>query len=267
MKDIIKQIYNESNDIWGDSQEYKGIKFYPLKLKDSEYIKLFYKLFLYPKNHIPERRIVKESYLKFLLFEVNPEQDFEKTVKIIIDFLKFVTKSKNIIFDYWNNEAIEDPLFALNIKLIIDGTEFFETDFDNIREILLEQNGTWIEYIEEYNPDLEVSLRFINKSTLDLDLKDEIFTFAALLKVPINQLEIKDMTLYQLKNEIEILMRIKDYDLIKPLEVSGQIKAKNGGEIIKHYFSHIYKAGRYSSILLNKDEFMKNNGMPDPDKK
>lgn len=262
MNDIVKQYYDESNDLWGYPQKYKNIEFYPLKITDSKYIKLFNQLFLYPKNYIPDKQIIKMSYLKFLLFIINPAQDADKTMDMILDFLKFVTKKEKISCLMKYIDGINDPLIALNLKIILDNNEFDENDFDNIREIILEQNGTWIEYIEDYNPDLEKSLNFINKNSKDIDFKDEIFIFSSLMGVPIDKL--KDITLYQFKNQLEKLMEIKNYELIKPLEVSGEIKAKNGGEIVKHYFSHISKDGRYDPIFIDENKFFADNGLEKP---
>ena len=262
MNNIVKQIYNESNDIWGYPQEYKGIEFYPLRLKDSKYINLFYQLFTYPKSYIPDRQIAKMSYLKFILFRLNPMGDWEETLGGLADFLKFITKKERINIDSVENiVGIDDPLLALNLKVWIDNIEFSEVEFDNIREIVLEQNGTWIEYIEEFHPELEEHLKLLNKSSESFDFKDEVFVFSSLMNLPINQIE--NITLYQLKIQLEKLIMIKNYEIIKPLEVSGQIKAKNGGEIVQNYLTHNARTGRYDSVKLNEEGFVANSGLED----
>jgi hypothetical protein len=266
MNSIVKQYYNETNDIWGYPQKYKGIELYPLTLKDSKYIDLFYQLLLYPKNYIPDRQVIKMSYLKFLLSVIQSNIDPEKKnidlSRNLIDFLKFITKKENIKYAYSINEDIEEPLMAINIKIIIDEVELMEMDFDNLREIILEQNGMWIEYIEDYNPGLEEKLRFINRSSNGINFKDELFVYASLMNIPMKQLE--DITLYQFKNQLERLIMIMDYELIKPLEISGQIKSKDGSEIVKHYFTHSIRNGRYSSIMISENAFFKNSGIDKP---
>lgn len=266
MNDIVKQYYNESNDIWGYPQKYKNVDIYPLKLKDLQYINTFYQLFLYPKNYIPDKQIIKMSYLKFLLSviqsNIDPEKNNIDLSKNLIDFLKFITKKENIKYAYNITEGIEDPLTAINIKVIIDDIEFTEMDIDNLREMILEQNGMWIEYIEDYNPGLEEKLKFMNRSSNGIDFKDELFVYSSLMNVPIQQLE--DITLYQFKNQLERLVMIMDYELIKPLEISGQIKSKDGSEIVKHYFTHSIRNGRYSSIMMSENAFFKNSGIEKP---
>jgi hypothetical protein len=266
MNNIAKQYYNEINDIWGYPQKYKDIELYPLTLKDSKYIDLFYQLFLYPKNYIPDKQIIKMSYLKFVLYVIQSNIDSKKKnidlSKNLIDFLKFITKKESVGYTWNIVDGIKDPFLATSLNIVIDDITFTEMDFDNIREIILEQNGMWIEYIEDYNPELEEKLKFINKASEGISFEDELFVYSSLMNSSINQL--KDITLYQFKNQLERLVMIKDYELMKPLEVSGQIKSKDGSEITKHYFTHSIRNGRYSSILIDKNTFFKNSGIEKP---
>ena len=50
MNDEVKKIYNPANDIFGYPQNYKNVEFYPLLVKDLEYIGLFNIIFTYPKQ-------------------------------------------------------------------------------------------------------------------------------------------------------------------------------------------------------------------------
>jgi hypothetical protein len=58
---------------------------------------------------------------------------------------------------------------------------------------------------------------------------------------------------------MEKILTVREFDLYKPLLVSGQIKLENGGDI-KHYLYHSARTGgRYDSILQNVDTFMEKN--------
>jgi hypothetical protein len=132
------------------------------------------------------------------------------------------------------------------------GEQYFsEAEFDEIREILLEQQGTSIEYIEEYDPSLEKHLAFVRRGNSELDFSDEVFTFCTIMRLGLR--EVEEYTVYQFKNMLERLLTLKEYDLYQPLLVSGQITLKSGE--IKHYFYHNKKEGRYSSILVDYDQF------------
>jgi hypothetical protein len=254
MNQTLIDIYDENNDIWGLPQEYKSIKFYPIKLIDSKYQVLFYNLFTQPKNYIPDKTILKMSFLKFLLYVIQSGKNLqEETIeKDLIDFLQFITKSKNVMVS-WNFE--ENPKTIEEIKLFvnIENVIFSEYEFENIREIVLQQNGLSIEYVEQYDPEMEKKLITFNRTSKDLSLQDEIYAFCCLTNKTIYDLN--EYTLYQFKTHLEKLIYLEDYRLYKPLEASGQIKMQHGNEI-KHYLSHINKNGRYDTILVSKDSYM-----------
>ena len=274
MNNSIEKIYDKTKDIWGDPQTYRGINFHPLKIRESEYQKNFNFLFTYPKNSIPDRDILRMSYLKFVVFVMQGlinSSGFEVS-NMLLDFLKHITKEKNVSISgmimplqklgYLPLEKIVRvtngiELKDISLKLIIGNVEFNETGFDEIREIILEQNGLSIEYVNEYNPELEKILVTYSKMNGEITFEDEAYTFASLLGKSMK--EIGNYTIVQYKNHMKRMVMLKDYDLYKPLEAVGQIKVKSGE--IKHYLSHFGKEGRYSSILVNTKEFEKNDLM------
>jgi|GEM_PF-3451778 hypothetical protein len=267
MNSIVQQSYNPDNDIWGLPQEYKGVKFYPIKIKETKYKKLFYKLFCQPKSYIADRDILRMSYLKFLLYAVHIDPDE------LLDFLYHITQIEAPYTEWTDKDPIhyaqekipeaKEEIDRYALFVYINNIIFTEQDFDNIREIILEQNSMSIEYVESYNPDLEKKLDFMQSGDLDMDLKDEIFSFCALTKL--SEIEAGEKTLFQFRARFEREIMFKEYSLFKPLEVSGQITAKNKkDELFKHYLRHIGKAGRYDSIFVNKDKFLADSGLSNP---
>lgn len=253
MNSFVENIYDRNKDVFGLPQSYKGIDFFPIKMKDIEAKTMFYQLLFHPKNYIPDKEIIKMSYLKFLMFiiyqnykSIDPTIDARKN---LLALLKSITKIDNVKYKLGNED----------ISIIIGESIFNEYEFDNVRAIILEQNGSSIEYIEEYNPELEKKMSFMNRSLQDVDGKDELYSFCALTKM--SEEEAGERTLYQFKCRFEREMLMKEYDLFKPLEISGQISSKSGREIFKHYLSHISHSGRYSSILIDKDQFMEDSGL------
>jgi hypothetical protein len=265
MNPNLLKIYNTNNDIFALPQTYKGVNFYPIKIKDVKTRELFHRLFTIPKNHIPDVNVIKMSYIKFLFFVVDnwlKEENIDADIQQnLLDFLKIVTRSKNIFYAHRVREENPNPIDKILIIIVINDVEFNEQDFDNIREIILEQNGSSIEYINEYDPDLENKLAFVNKKVEDTDLKDEIFSFCEF--TGLTEEQAGEKTLYQFKNRLERSMLVLDYKLFKPLELSMPKSSKSSDEI-KHYLSHIGKKGRYASILIDKDKFLKDTGMNDP---
>lgn len=277
MNSYVSQLYKRENDVWGYPQEYKGISFYPLKIKDLKQTKSFYRLFTCPKNYIADRQILRMSYLKFLLYVVQGGID-STTEKINLqvdlgEFLQHVCKIKensvSVSFFYKEHPENEDIYEKHELFLSIvsnSGGEpiiLTEQDFDNIREIVLEQNGSSIEYIESYNPKLEKDLEFINGNAESLDFAEEIFSFCSLTKM--SEIEAGEKTLFQFSSRLQREMLLKDYEIFKAMEAAGFISSKvKSKEIFKHYFSHIAKGGRYDSLMQNPDEYLKESGLSDP---
>jgi len=234
MNETIAKIYDKTKDIWGDPQTYRGINFHPLKIRESEYQKNFNFLLTYPKNSIPDRDILRMSYLKFVVFVMQGlinSNGFEVS-NMLLDFLKHITKEENVSISgmimplqklgYLPLEKIVRvtngiELKDISLKLIIGNVEFNETGFDEIREIILEQNGLSIEYVNEYNAELEKILVTYSKMNGEITFEDEAYTFASLLGKSMK--EIGNYTIVQYKNHMKRMVMLKDYDLYKPLAV------------------------------------------------
>jgi hypothetical protein len=269
MNSNLAKNYKQINDILGLPQAYKGIDFYPIKMGEIDYKSSLYRLFYWPKNYVPDVDIIKTSYIKYLFYviqpglkEKEPESDLEKE---FIDFIGHITQTETskISFGYKVNLEGRSKYDKFILYLFINGIEFSEQDIDNIREIILEQNGSSIEWVEDYKPDLEERLNIFNNNN-DIDFKDAIYSFCALTNL--SEEEVCEKTIFQFNSRLEREIRLKDYQAFKPLEVSGQVTAKNKkDEIFKHYLSHIEMKGRYDDILLNLNTFMEDSGLNNPE--
>jgi hypothetical protein len=263
MNNFVANIYQPDKDIFGEPQEYKGIKFYPIKINQIKLKKLLYKLFFQPKNYIPQREILKMSYFKFIIYVIqgNLGDNASNDLIELISGITKIDKEKISIKPTEHPENVE--LFdKIMLHLYIDGIEFNELEFDNLREILIEQNGSSIEWVESFDVSLEQKMDFMNRGSSNIDLKDEIFSFCAITKM--SEVEAGEKTLYQFKNRLEREMMMKDYDNFKIAELTGEVKSKSGGEIFKHYLSHIPKTNRYDTILINENTFLEQSGFDKP---
>jgi len=254
MKEYLRKNYDEGADIFGDPQVYKTIKLWPIKIRDLKYQNLLYQMFAHPKNYIADRDILRASYLKFLIYVVSANYNSgpEEYLEMLKDLLSHVTKiDKNDILWEWKDVGGEG-LNQIQFQLNIGGIKLLESDIDDIREILLEQNASGIDYVEEYNPQLEESLRFINRNSDNITLMDEVFTFSTLMKLSMK--EIEDYTFFQFRSSFEKVLTLKEYDIYKPMIATGEITLKNGE--LKHYFYHSAKQGRYASVLMKEEDFL-----------
>lgn len=263
--------YIEDNDIWGKPQIYRGVEFYPIIVSDTKTRDLFYKYVCMPKNHFTDINIIRMSYLKFILFfvalkttidsgqkdDISFFRNVERTLKEFQEFLSLITHNKDVSIDCgWNFDV--EKIREQKIVIKIGSVNFTESDFETLRELILVQNGMTLKSIEEYNPELEAKLAIRNQLRGEVTFTDNIFVLCSLLKK--TPAEIENCTLYQLKRLLTRLNRIQEYELYKPLEVSGQISFKNG-DTIKDYMHIDEPTGRYDSIRINKDEFINKNEM------
>jgi hypothetical protein len=269
MNDVVSKIYKPGNDLWGEPQEYKGLKIYPIKIKDAENIDTFFRIFQIPKNYMPDVKILKMSWLKFYLFVVQPNlhpvsnseetmgeyfEHAEVAVKLK-SYLTAITKETDISWGLDSRQGLpgEDDFDRLVVSMKIGDKVLTEEDFDNIREITLMQGGVMPEYIEQFNPELEKKLAGVNNELGDVSFEDEIFTLAALMRQSLDQ--VQGYTLYQFRKLMERVMLLENYEQLNPLEVSGQISLKGGGRITTHYLTHVSTKGRYSSIMIGMKDF------------
>jgi len=251
MNPNVSKIYDIEKDILGEPQEYKGIKFYPIKLLgESKYKNLFHNLLCYPKNTIPDKKVLKMFYLKFILrvMGFDKKDDLE-------DFLRHICRTDKIQILFEDIESLAD---IENIKFYIQfgDVKITEYEFDDIREIILQQNGSSIEYINKYDASLEEKMQFINKEFNELTFEENIFTFCCLSGLSISDL--KDYTMYQFKKHSTRLSLWRNYEAFKPVEVVNP--SKDGKEVIKHYLTHVDDNDRYGAILIKRKDFEEGNG-------
>lgn len=267
ISDICQPFYNTNNDIWGKPQNYNGLKLYPINLCDIETISnMNYLLSHNPKN-IQDREIRGVSYLKYITqvfpIIVHRENENININEIFINFLEKITQLKVELklIPMPHIKYIQDvqKLKDFYLQIIFKDNEkefvFMESDFEIIREMILIQNGTSLDYIESYDPILEENLDFINREFKDITFEEQLFSFCSYLKCPVNIFE--KYTWYQFKKHFSRMEIMLDYEIYKPLIESGQIELKRGK--LKHWLEHIQYQGRYESILIGKDNFVQNN--------
>ncbi|MFA7689460.1 MAG: hypothetical protein WCX96_05180 [Bacilli bacterium] len=285
MDDICKKYYKPFNNVRGLPQDYKDVLIYPLLLKDYETYSKISTYFTLIKNQIPDKDIIKMSMLKFILYIYQPQmneylkQNNKEIINIskeIVDIFKLILKPKigelkDILIEYSLRNPMDDIIATyqdlnLKMKLKIHLIYYFnfeervitltENDFDNIREIILEQNGISLEHLNQYDPTLEDSLMFLYKNDDSATFEEQIFSFGEIMKMHPDDVCNK-FTFYQFKKYIDRMNLRINYELLMPLEKSGQISLKKGK--IEHWLSHIPNKGRYDDLLIKKDDFVKDN--------
>lgn len=245
--------YETMNDLWGEPQEFKGVLFYPILVEDIDWYEKALSVFAIPKKHFKEPKILKSSYLKFLLNILPNTEDEQKIAAAMISaVLKKITKRQSIKLDCRNIGKNPRPtLDEVYYILYIDDIKFSEQDFDIIRDIVLRQCNSSVNFVEQYDPELEKLLTSGEQKTLSM--MDRIILFSCLKGVS-NMQDIKSMTVFRFLREFEMLQSIESTRTYQPLLLSGQVSIK--GKKFKTYNEPVDRESRYSSILLKKEEFV-----------
>lgn len=241
--------------LWGIPFNFKGVDFYPIKLYDYAYYNLLQELFCVCKSASNDIDILHASYLKFRLFVSDNLLNCFKDLILLLNYVTHYQIQSGDI-DIQCEDTIKSVKDIKSISIKIKDTVFNDSDFEKIREIMLFQNGISMKVIETYDITLEEKLKYYNRKIDMPDLDEEIMAFSVIERMPLN--EVKEYTFYQFKKCMDRIMLLKEYESFKPLEVSGQISFKDGSTI-KDWLCHIPEKGRYDSILIDKDKFVKEN--------
>ncbi len=248
----LNDVYDENLNIFKKPQVYKGVSFYPLLIKEREQAEKLDKIFGYPKRYFSQKDplLFKLSYLKYLLLVIQTSyeshgQDFEMATEIET-FLEHITRTDNVTIEVIG--GVED-IFKMILQIRIGEATFTEEEFSDIREIVLEQNGISLNYIEDYDPVLEEDLNFVNRNRKNTyDFKDQVFTFAAIVGKTIE--EIENCSIYQMKNLLESATGLMMHRMqVIPLTHVGEEY-----EFIP-YMTKLARRSRYDNVLQAVDEF------------
>lgn len=245
----------------------KCIKVYPFLMKDYDLFEEVTSILLFDKNKIPDIKIVKMSYLKFLL-SVVPYIVDDKGNKPYVDMQEKINKLLNYVFKdqeyqigYTNDQKIiirvktnlnEFDNSNLN-DVIPQYIDINEQDFNNLKNLILNQNA--IPTIDEtLHPDLrkalEENMQYMaekqgyNEGTIE----EQVISYKCEMKL-FNYKQIKNMSIYQFRQELLRLDLIKDFQIYKTAEMSGMVTFSKA---IPHWRSHISNVPDYSNLLIDK---------------
>lgn len=250
MTKSLEKFFNVKKHVRGLPQVYNNVNFYPITLDNIEYYDKLYSILAYPKNTITDKTILKMSYLKFISFVLYG--DFREELENLFKHL-CRTDNVSIVYTIKNVSTMDIDLFIL-----IDEIKFTEHEFELIRELVLEQNGISLDYINQYDQSLEEKLKIHNNMNKggETTFEDKIFAFCSFMKILPTDERLWNMSVFQFENQMTRIAVFLNYELFEPLVVSGQIEFKDKSEKILNWQEKLSKKKRYSEILINKKDFL-----------
>jgi hypothetical protein len=221
--------------------EYQGLLIYPVTMDKHMEFYTCINCLLLEKNREPDIRIIKMSYLDYL-FEISKRDEKNKIFIEWLQYLILVVFKDCKTYDFYYDEQGK-------IFFKINDTTLYSNDFDNIREIILKQNG--IEYEEmlldfEFEKALaEASEHKAKHSDKPANLEERMTSYHIY-----NGLEyekIYNLTIRQFNKGLERMSLKTNYEIYKSAELSGMVTFK---EDIQYWLSHIGKKDKFDGLVV-----------------
>lgn len=208
----------------------KGLKIYPVSLRDYIMYSACSQVMQIDKNSINDPRIISMSYLEFLIFMIQEDikSNVYGTATMLYTLISIVIKIDKPDITYAEDE--KGKLF-----ISIEGVRLYKKDFDIFRKTILYQNSP--SYKEEYiNPelkaDIEKAKELRSRGHKPKDIEYQIM--AVVLGTGMSYEQVLDMTIRRFYIASELIESKMAYQMQMQASMSGFVQFK--GEI-PHYLS------------------------------
>lgn len=247
-EEIYKNYYEELT--FDDPIDYKGLLLYPVSIKKINKFLQSSSVLRIQKEYIPDKEIIKMSYLKFLMTNIDKEKEkYGESLTFDLLALCFMICMRI--------EEISIRLFIDEdgkTKLILNGVEIDENEFDYLRKLILYQNLP--NYDDELmNPDLKNDLEEADKIKNGGEETEDFEHLIANLVIGtgMNIDDVKNLPIRKFYIIGQVMDRKLHYSIYKQASVGGFVEFK---QPITHYLK------KNIDLLENKVttvETLKNN--------
>ena len=252
---MIKKTELEEYFTYDKPVPYKDLLIYPVRIID--YLNFFISVncLTFEKNKIPDVNIIKMSYLDFLFYTFDKDENGKVYLMMLLEIFKLCLN-----IDYKQIEYIKDENNKLNLIFNLQYEEEYKkiiinkTDFDNIKNIILLQN------IPDYNdtyidPKVEAVLKeaqeFMNRNKKKMaSLEDQIVCVMLALHET-DESKIHNLTIRKFSKILQRYDYKLHYEIYKQAECSGMVTFK---EEINHWMSELSNS-KYSDVVVDYSEF------------
>lgn len=247
-EEIFKNYYDELT--FDDPIDYKGLLLYPVSIRKINKFLQSSSVLRIQKEYIPDKEIIKMSYLKFLMTNIDKEKE-EYGESLTFDLLALCFMICMRI------EEISIRLFIGEdgkAKLILNDVEINENDFDYLRKLILYQNLP--NYDDELmNPYLKNDLEQADKIKNGGEETEDFEHLIANLVIGtgMNIDDVKNLPIRKFYIIGQVMDRKLHYSIYKQASVGGFVEFK---QPITHYLK------KNIDLLENKVttvETLKNN--------
>ncbi|MEK4121972.1 hypothetical protein [Lysinibacillus sp. FSL K6-0102] len=244
------------DNVWGNPKYVNGVPIYPVTMENILKLYETSTCLLIPKNSMSDPKIIKMSYLAFLI-ELGRDEKNEHLLDKLDSLLKLVTRTENI--NYFIDEKNK---FVISVD---DDGFIKERDFEKLREIIGSQNliktkddslGSDFDKAKEKAKD-----DLAKRNSKMADLEQQIVAYKCEQKTSYE--EIRNLTIYQFRKELERIIFSKSADVLQNAQYSGMVSFKEGTKI-PHWLDQIEDKNPDDDLVLSKeqlDQISKKNGL------
>ena len=247
-EEIYKNYYEELT--FDDPIDYKGLLLYPVSIRKINKFLQSSSVIRIQKEYIPDKEIIKMSYLKFLMTNIDKEKE-ECGESLTFDLLALCFMICMRIEEISIRLFIDEDGKA---KLILNDVEIDENEFDYLRKLILYQNLP--NYDDELmNPDLKNDLEQADKIKNGGEETEDFEHLIANLVIGtgMNIDDVKNLPIRKFYIIGQVMDRKLHYSIYKQASVGGFVEFK---QPITHYLK------KNIDLLENKVttvETLKNN--------
>ena len=239
-----KSVYDK-NLVFDLPVEYKGLKIYPVLMKNYYEFHFLVQSIIMEKNSIPDVSIITMTYLEYLYRFTKKETPYALFFQ---ELLAMVLKidSKKIILKFNDNLK---PIF------IVDGTSYDSDDFDQIKLIICEQNMVEIpdETIQKEIRDKMEEARKIKAKASQTKMGSlEDLVVAVLVSTSLKIDDIYNLSIRKFNKIIERLDHKLHYQIYLTASMSGMVKFKDE-KFIKHWLADLDR-DKFAGVTIGLDE-------------
>lgn len=243
-KQYIKELYFDQPIV------YKNLSIYPVTMKDYLDFHWLVSCLLIDKNSIPDVNIISMSYLKFLYYQSSSQdKPYVYMLKALLCMVLHLDLNYEIRFYINNNKAFFN----------IDNVEYNSADFDNIVDIIFEQNC--ISHIDEsiqkeLRDEFERAQRYRQQQNNQKICSLEEQMICVMISTPLDMESIYKLTIRKFEKILQRVDAKMHYQIYLSASMSGMVEFKDKNAI-KYWMSDLSKDDSYSDVKVDMDD-MKN---------
>lgn len=230
----------------------KDLILYPISMKDILSFGVFKSSIIVRKNSIfPVKKIIKMTYLDFLFYcHNNFELAKEFKMPLLPNYYSFAFELLKLVF-----KGQEVKVNLVKGGFLINGIEITPDQFDDIRRIIILQNGIDFDIDEFINRDTEEALLKAQNATVGKDSSTlEDYIDSVCLDMHISEQELKQMPIRKFWRHVKRISKRDIFFITKSAESSGMVKFK---ESVEYWMSDIETNDKFKEVKTDTQSLKK----------